>query len=390
MYSDMLFSILILMLFSALPIYSFLKMIRSFRKEETASSEDVIARGKIFETFILLGIFTFILLGYFFNIHGIPGGDPIRVYELNGMPLEGYAPLSSDLFTVFVFFILGWVAYWLLSDGMGRLSPILYVVSSSLLIVNILFTLVYFTHTGFSHYGDSISVGASVFFLQYGYGSLSFLYIAKLNDSLREFLIDQREKSYSNRFLRFLSQVYLKYERIPVAGMLFLFPVFVLVQLILVLLGQRPDSFIQVFLDTSSYTYSKMPVPPPEIVPGDGHYLCTVSAVGHKGLVKPLRSGIRHGERIVVNRQLLIANAFENILEQFTPNLHKRIRHFYDTFGYPISRHIKTKRSADIVYLLMKPLEWFFLLVLYTVDAKPENRIHMQYSELRIGRRRRR
>jgi hypothetical protein len=35
---------------------------------------------------------------------------------------------------------------------------------------------------------------------------------------------------------------------------------------------------------------------------------------------------------------------------------------------------------------LMKPLEWFFLLVLYTVDAKPENRIHMQYSELRAVR----
>ena len=383
MYFDMLFSILILMLFTALPIYSFLKMIRSFRKEKTASSEDVIARGKIIETFILLGVFAFILLGYFFNIHGVTGGDPIRVYELNGRPLEGYAPLSADLFTVFVFFILGWVAYWLLSEGMGKLSPILYVVSSSLLIVNILFTLVYFTHTGFSNYGDSISVGASIFFLQYGYGSLSFLFIAKLNDSLREFLVDQREKSYSNRFLRFLSHISLKYERIPIAGMLFLFPVFVLVQLILVLLGQRPDSFIQVFLDTSSYTYSKMPVPPPVIVSGDGHYLCTVSAVGHKGLVKPIRSGIRHGERIVVNRQLLIANAFENILEEYSPNLHKRIRHFYDTFGYPISRHIKTKRSADIVYLLMKPLEWFFLLVLYTVDRKPENRINVQYSELR-------
>ncbi|QUW20445.1 hypothetical protein JSQ81_11285 [Sporosarcina sp. Marseille-Q4063] len=384
MYADRLFSILILMLFSALPIYSFLKMIQSFRNEKTTSNEDVIAKGNLFETFILLGIFTFILLGFFFNIHGLPGGDPLRVYELTGMPLEGYAPLSSDLFTVFVFFILGWIAYWLLSDGMGKLSPILYVVSSSLLLVNILFTLVYFTHTGFSHYGDSISVGASVFFLQYGYGSLSFLYIAKLNDSLREFLIDQREKSYSNRFLRFLSQISLNYERIPVAGMLFLLPVFVLVQLILVLLGQRPDSFIQVFLDTSSYTYSKIPAPPPEIVPGDGHYLCTVSAVGHKRLVKPLRSGIRNGERIVVNRQLLIANAFENILEEYTPNLHKRIRHFYDTYGYPVSRHIKTKRSADIVYLLMKPLEWFFLLVLYTIDAKPENRIHMQYSELRV------
>ncbi len=144
------------MLFSALPIYSFVKMIRSFRKEkDTASSEVVIASGNIFEAFILLGIFFFILLGYFFNNSGVAGGEPLRVYERNNMPLEGYAPLSADLSTVFVFFILGWIAYWLLSDGMGKLSPIVYVVSSSLLIVNILFTLVFFTHTGFSHYGDS-------------------------------------------------------------------------------------------------------------------------------------------------------------------------------------------------------------------------------------------
>ena len=377
---DRLFSILILMLFSVLPIYSFIKMIGSFRKEkDTTSSEVEIASGNIFEALILMGIFFSILLGYLFNNSGVAGGRPLYVSERNNMPIEGYAPLSADLFTVFVFFILGWIAYWLLSDGMGGLSPIVYVVSSSLLIVNILFTLVFFTHTGFLHYGDS----ASIFFLQFGYGSLSFLYIAKLNDSLREFLIEQREKDYSNLFLRFLSRISLNYERIPIVGMLFFFPVFVLVQLILVLFGQRPDSFIQVFLDTSSYTYSKIPVPPPVIVPGDGHYLCTVSAVGHKGLVKPIRSGIRHGERIVVNRQLLIANAFENILEEYSPNLHKRIRHFYDTYGYPISRHIKTKRSADTVYLLMKPLEWFFLLVLYTVDKKPENRINVQYSELR-------
>lgn len=377
---DRLFSILILLLFSVLPIYSFIKMIGSFRKEkDTARSEVEIASGNIFETLILMGIFFSILIGFISNNSGVEGGRPLYVSEINNMPLGGYAPLSADVSTVFVFLILGWIGYWLLSDGMGGLSPIVYVVSSSLLIVNILFTLVFFTHTGFLHYGDS----ASVFILQFGYGSLSFLFIAKLNVSLREFLIDQREKDYSNRFLRFLSHISLKYERMPIVAVLFLFPVFVLVQLILVLFGQRPDSFIQVFLDTSSYTYSKIPVPPPVIVPGDGHYLCTVSAVGHKGLVKPIRSGIRHGERIVVNRQLLIANAFENILEEYSPNLHKKVRHFYDTYGYPISRHIKTKRSADIVYLLMKPLEWFFLLVLYTVDRKPENRINVQYSELR-------
>ena len=121
-------------------------------------------------------------------------------------------------------------------------------------------------------------------------------------------------------------------------------------------------------METSSFNYSKIPAPSPQIVSGDGHYLCTVSVKGHKNIVKPLRAGIRHGERITVNRQLLIANAFENVIEDRVPKCHKVIRNFYDKYGYPISKHINTKWSADFVYILMKPLEWFFLFVLYTVD----------------------
>ena len=43
--------------------------------------------------------------------------------------------------------------------------------------------------------------------------------------------------------------------------------------------------------------------------------------------------------------------------------------------------HIVSEASyaADAVYFLMKPLEWAFLLVLYLCDAKPENRIAVQY-----------
>lgn len=120
------------------------------------------------------------------------------------------------------------------------------------------------------------------------------------------------------------------------------------------------------------------------MVKGDGHYLCTVAAKGHPKLVKPIRMGIRRGAFIPVNRQLLFANAFENLLEQYIPNVHKTIRVFYDKYGYPISKHINTKWSADLVYILMKPLEWIFLIVLYTVDKNPENRIHLQYSGVRL------
>jgi len=89
--------------------------------------------------------------------------------------------------------------------------------------------------------------------------------------------------------------------------------------------------------------------------------------------------GVRHGHRIVVNRQLLVANDFEQVLEEKMPKTHRLIRDFYDCYGYPISRHIKKAWQADLIYFLMKPLEWFFLLVLYLVDRHPENRIALQY-----------
>lgn len=146
---------------------------------------------------------------------------------------------------------------------------------------------------------------------------------------------------------------------------------------VLVLFGQQPDSIIKVFAQTSDWILSEQISPPP--VAYDTHYLCTVSLRGHKKIVKPTRYGIRRGEKIVVNRQLCVANAFEQLIEEKTPNLHRKIRRFYDTYGYPVSRHINTALAADVVYIIMKPLEYFFVLVLYLFDPEPENRINSQY-----------
>ena len=72
-----------------------------------------------------------------------------------------------------------------------------------------------------------------------------------------------------------------------------------------------------------------------------------------------------HGHEVVVNRQLCIANAFEEVIQEKTPRFHRAIRSFYDKYGFPVAKLIKHKWSADIVYILMKPLEWIFLIVLY-------------------------
>lgn len=175
-----------------------------------------------------------------------------------------------------------------------------------------------------------------------------------------------------------------KLHRLPLLGLLLMLPLLGILICILILFGQRPDAIIRAWTETADWTLStKLPAPPMEY---DGHYLCTVAAGGHKKVVKPLRLGERHGHRIIVNRQLLVANAFEQLLEERMPVFHRHIRHFYDTYGLPVAKLIKTKLAADVVYIIMKPLEWFFLAVLYLFDTDPENRIALQYLPPRVVR----
>lgn len=193
----------------------------------------------------------------------------------------------------------------------------------------------------------------------------------------REHAKEQEEVEYGNVFLAKCNTFLCKGSNMYWAALIAMIPLYGIVICILCLFGQKPDSVIQAFTKTSDWILSKEISPPPVIE--DSHYLCTVSLQGHKKLVKPIRYGIRRGERIVVNRQLCVANAFEQLLEEKTPHFHRAVRNFYDTYGYPISKWITNPWSADVVYLLMKPLECFFVIALYLFDKKPENRINSQY-----------
>ncbi|MDE6424946.1 MAG: hypothetical protein K2K89_02245 [Ruminococcus sp.] len=156
-------------------------------------------------------------------------------------------------------------------------------------------------------------------------------------------------------------------------------PIAIICEVLYIVFGQGVDGFIKAFTMTADWTFSTQIPPPP--LEYHGHYLCTVAAGGHEKVVKPIRYGIRRNQKIVVNRQLLIANAFEDLIQERFPKNHRKIRNFYDAYGYPVSRHITTRTRADIVYIIMKPLEWVFLAVLYMFDTQPENRIAVQYSE---------
>ncbi len=102
----------------------------------------------------------------------------------------------------------------------------------------------------------------------------------------------------------------------------------------------------------------------------------------HPFIVKPIRYGERNGQKIVCNRQLLVSNAFEDLIQEKLPRTHRFIRLQYNKVGVLVHRYytvFNIKIIADLVYILMKPLEWFFLFVLYTADKNPENRISKQY-----------
>lgn len=165
-----------------------------------------------------------------------------------------------------------------------------------------------------------------------------------------------------------------KYTALLFACLFFLIAI---LEIIFILAGQGADAPIKAFTDTADWTFSQQIPPPP--LEYDGHYLCTVAAGGHTKIVKPLRYGTRRGTTIIVNRQLCIANAFEDYIQEKLPGFHRFIRGVYDKYGYPISKHITTPARADVVYFIMKPLEWIFLVFLYLFDVKPEQRISRQY-----------
>lgn len=186
------------------------------------------------------------------------------------------------------------------------------------------------------------------------------------------------QRAFSSPLLRWCNSILCKSKLWPLLAFLLMWPLLGVLICLLVLLGQSPSAAIRAWTETSDWNLSQKIAP--QNIYYDDHYLCTVAAGGHRKLVRPLRMGVRHGHRVIVNRQLCVANAFEQILEEKTPRFHRVVRRFYDNYGFPVARLIHSPYLADVIYLLMKPLEWLFLAVLYCADPRPEDRIAVQYT----------
>lgn len=163
--------------------------------------------------------------------------------------------------------------------------------------------------------------------------------------------------------------------------LLLLAPFFVLITSILLIFGQKANSIILAFTQTYYRTFSELTYQCDNVICG-GHYLCSVAANGHEEIVKPQRLGFRAGNPIICNRQLLASNAFEEVISEKLPGLHHWIRRHYDKVGDTVHKHyhiFNIKWVSDVIFILMKPLEWMFIIALYLTDRHPEDRIQLQY-----------
>ncbi len=105
--------------------------------------------------------------------------------------------------------------------------------------------------------------------------------------------------------------------------------------------------------------YDALPVKRP-----DGYGDCFVVGAatrGHRAIV-----GSRFDTSLgrTVNHQWRTLRTFEDRLTRRHPALHRHLRAVYNRIGPPVAAGIRSPLAADLVYLLLKPAEWFARLYL--------------------------
>ncbi|MFK5971310.1 MAG: hypothetical protein QM487_14490 [Candidatus Marithrix sp.] len=88
-------------------------------------------------------------------------------------------------------------------------------------------------------------------------------------------------------------------------------------------------------------------------------FIVSAAANGHPHIVK---STINPNTGRIVNYQLYVFRTFETKLANSFPNIHRKLRFIYNRIGPCIAKQIRYKWQADVIYLLLKPLEWMVRL----------------------------
>jgi len=337
----------------------------NLKKDELSKKEEI----KVEVTTMIVGsCFMFIFLASgFANIKYKDWNESIFHFEI-------HTPIATEMMlTICIFILSAIVGYLVLRFAkINKLSPLVLVLAMSALYIGVIVAGLWICQV----FKMSIENLILILFPL----NVIVIFIKVIKDVIIKWNSEYKDKRRGlkdNKLINLCNKILNNSLNWPWLALIFMVPLLGILIGILALFGQAPDSVIKAFTETAEWNLStKIPAQSLEY---DGHYLCTVAAGGHKEIVKPIRLGRRGGKYIVVNRQLCIANAFEQIIEEKTPKFHYVVRSFYDKYGYPVAKHINSKYTADFVYFLMKPLEWIFLIVIYLFDNKPENRIAMQY-----------
>ena len=354
--------------FSVFPVLlSIINLIYLFnlKKDELSKRKEI----KVEVTTMIVGsIFMFLAIG----VSGIKYKD----WNERIFPYEIHTPIATEMMlTICIFILVSILGYLVLRFvKINKLSPLALVLAMSALYIGAIVAGLWI--------GQVFKIDAKNLILILFPLNVIVIFIKVIKDVIIKWNAEYKDNKRvlkDNKLINLCNKILNNALNWPWLALVFMVPLLGILIGVLAVFGQAPDSVIKAFTETAEWNLStKLPAQSLESST-NGHYLCTVAAGGHKEIVKPIRLGRRGGKYIVVNRQLCIANAFEQIIEEKAPKFHYVVRSFYDKYGYPVAKHINSKYTADFVYFLMKPLEWIFLIVIYLFDNKPENRIAIQY-----------
>lgn len=326
----------------------------------------IIARRHLFSNLVssILAFLALLLLPLLYLVSFDPATNDCCGDSATFSP--GYKP------TIYIWIIILIANYFYARYKKNIVSPIIEVLSNCLLLGGFVFNFYIFLQV------------REAYFVLIGNLPIAILFAYQLIDNYQKYISLNKKNDLENisKTEKWLWKLLTAspFVQYPIL-LIICIPILIFITCVLLLFGQKPDSIVRAFTDTYKHGFSQLDYQCANVECG-GHFLCSVAANGHKNTVKPIRYGERAGGKIVCNRQLLIANAFEEIIETKLPRLHTVIRRNYNKIGDLIHKHyylFNNKKLADAIYFFMKPLEWIFLLVIYTVDKKPENLIARQY-----------
>jgi hypothetical protein len=269
--------------------------------------------------------------------------------------------------TVWVFVVTTVVCFFLAKYLDRNWPPLLYVIINGMLLLGFVFNIFLLLHEQalFAYFTGSIQLNLL----------LAMYTIASEDSKSKEFV----NLEIPNWFIKLQNlEAFYKY---PIMGIITA-PIYYVINMLLILFGQQPDSMIKAFTETYKHNFSKLDYECIDVVCGGGCYVFTAANYGHQKLVKPQRIGYLGTSKVICNRQVLVANAFEQLLQNRCQRIHAVLRQGYDAFGRHLVNHpkfYKNKYVASLMYLSLKPIEWMFLVVIYTVHRQPESLIHGQY-----------